>query len=488
HIAILFLHPPVSRAFLPLRGSTPTPLPPPTYESNNMPATTESSATNKVATTTSFVDDYLAGWDDDPFRSPSPEPGAKKKEDNSKKRKEPDTLGIDEEIDLKKPRAPRVKLDEARLLSENGIPKLRKMAPKVRLKGKGHEFSDAARLLSFYQEWLDDLFPKATFLDALAMVEKTGHKTVMKTERMKWIDEGKPKSSIEDEDDLFGGQEPSAPKEPTRVAPIFDKSGAGRATTPGNDDLFGDDIYDATPRAKTTGPSRRIDDVPDDDDLDALMAEAEGNSAPATSMPAFGSIFGGGLAKRPLKPTTDPDDEDMEALLAEAETQRAPSKPVSLFGNGKAKPAARTTGFEDDEDDMDALMAMAEAETQPVPAKPKVILATQTKPTPRRTGFEEDEDEDDMDALMAMAEAEKQTVAAKTDDKVTASRPAGNGIPTKEPTKPVVQDDDDDDLDALMAEAEMSAAPPKPSNKKDGPAAENFDAEEEAMAEMEGLW
>lgn len=310
------------------------------------------------------------------------------------------------------------------------------------------------------------------------MVEKTGHKTVIKTERMKWIDEGKPKSSIEDDDDLFGGREPSPPKEPTRMAPIFDKSGAGRATTPGNDDLFGDDIYNATPRATTTGPSRQVEDVPDEDDLDALMAEAEGGSGPATSIPAFGSIFGGGLAKRPLKATNEPDDEDMEALLAEAEAQSAPQKPGSLFGNGKAKPAARATGFEDDdEDDMDALMAMAEAETQPVPAKPKHA--------PRTTGFEDDDD-DDVDALMAMAEAEK-TVAAKAGDKATASHPAGNGAAAKEPTKPVGQDEDDE-LDALMAEAEMEAAPPKPSTKKDVPPAENFDAEEEAMAEMEGLW
>lgn len=340
------------------------------------------------------------------------------------------------------------------------------------------QFSDAARLLSFYQEWLDDLFPKATFLDALAMVEKTGHKTVIKTERMKWIDEGKPKSSIKDDDDLFGGREPSPPKEPSRVAHIFEKSGAGRAKTPDNDDLFGDDIYGATPRASTTGPSRQVEDVPDEEDLDALMAEAEGSSGPATSIPPFGSIFGGGLAKRPLKATNEPDDEDMEALLAEAEAQSASPKPASLFGNGKAKPAARATGFEDDdEDDMDALMAMAEAEAQPVPTKPK--------PASRTTGFEGDDD-DDLDALMAMAEAEK-TVAAKAGGKATASHPTGNGAPTKEPAKPVAQDDNDE-LDALMAEAEMEAAPPKPSTKKDGPPAENFDAEEEAMAEMEGLW
>jgi hypothetical protein len=86
-----------------------------------------------------FVEDYLAGWDDeDPFASP--EPPSKSNDANGKKRKGTDALGIDEEIDLKKkPRVPRVKLDEGRLLSEKGIPKLRKMAPRLKLKGKGHE-------------------------------------------------------------------------------------------------------------------------------------------------------------------------------------------------------------------------------------------------------------------------------------------------------------------------------------------------------------
>lgn len=92
------------------------------------------------------MNDYLADWDgDDPFRSPSPEPGQKtktsdpKNDKNDKKRKT-DALGIDEEIDVtKKARVPRVKLDETKLLSDKGIPKLRKTAPKLKLKGKGHE-------------------------------------------------------------------------------------------------------------------------------------------------------------------------------------------------------------------------------------------------------------------------------------------------------------------------------------------------------------
>ena len=58
-----------------------------------------------------FVDEYLADWDDDPFRSPSPDPARNDKAAEKKK----DILGIDKELDLKKkPRVPRVKLDENR--------------------------------------------------------------------------------------------------------------------------------------------------------------------------------------------------------------------------------------------------------------------------------------------------------------------------------------------------------------------------------------
>ena len=94
---------------------------------------------SEVQDTRAFINEYLADWDDDnPFRSPSP--AGDKDKTNSKKRKEPDTLGIDKEIDVtKKARVPRVKLDDVRLLSDKGIPKLRKTAPKLKLKGKGHE-------------------------------------------------------------------------------------------------------------------------------------------------------------------------------------------------------------------------------------------------------------------------------------------------------------------------------------------------------------
>ncbi|GJC97019.1 chromosome segregation in meiosis protein 3 [Colletotrichum higginsianum] len=136
------------------------------------------------------LDNYNVDDIDDPFRSPPPEA----KNSTTNKRKKAEALGLDEEVEVvKRARVPRVKLDEARLLSENGIPKLRKRAAKLEFKGKGNEFSDAARLLTFYQLWLDDLFPKAKFLDALAMVEKAGHKKQIALKRMDWINEGKPK-------------------------------------------------------------------------------------------------------------------------------------------------------------------------------------------------------------------------------------------------------------------------------------------------------
>jgi len=49
-------------------------------------------------------------------------------------------LGIDEEIKVRKPRAPVAKLDEERLLSDMGIPRLQRITKdRLRFKGKGHE-------------------------------------------------------------------------------------------------------------------------------------------------------------------------------------------------------------------------------------------------------------------------------------------------------------------------------------------------------------
>jgi replication fork protection complex subunit Csm3/Swi3 len=206
------------------------------------------------------------------------------------------------------------------------------------------QFSDAARLLSFYQLWLDELFPKAKFLDALAMVEKAGHGKSMAVLRKQWIDEGKPRTHMDDgEDELptagAGGEtqrngQAGETEEATRLAPVFEMARTQKAKTPTREtDPFAsdEDIYDATPRRPAAGGGQVIEadlqgnDAPPDDDLEALMAETDIQPAPTSLF--SGSIFGGprpavGTAKeRPNVP--DDDDEDLEALLAEEEAQRS---------------------------------------------------------------------------------------------------------------------------------------------------------------------
>ncbi|KUJ09313.1 Swi3-domain-containing protein [Mollisia scopiformis] len=241
---------------------------------------------------------------------------------------------LDEEVKItRKPQAPRVKLDEDRLLSAAGIPKLRNKAKHhLKFKGKGHEYSDTARLLSFYQLWLDDLFPKARFLDALAMVEKMGHKKRMQMMRMEWINEGKPRP---DNDDLF--DEPTLPprenegrEKTVPLAPIFEKRASERPRTPQPDadvDAEMDDLYDATPKAARTqtqpgslfggagtsifGNAKTVtEDEPLEDDLDTLLAEEEmlqatsGNAQPA-------------LAASKVAEVETAIDDDEEAAMAE---------------------------------------------------------------------------------------------------------------------------------------------------------------------------
>ncbi|KAL5388418.1 hypothetical protein DPSP01_002992 [Paraphaeosphaeria sporulosa] len=111
-------------------------------------------------------------------------------------------LGIDEEIKVVKKREPIPKLDDNRLLSDPGIPKLRRISKeRLKFKGKGHEYGDIARMLNMYQFWLDELYPRAKFADGLAMIEKLGHSKRVQMMRKEWIDEGKPKHNAREDED-----------------------------------------------------------------------------------------------------------------------------------------------------------------------------------------------------------------------------------------------------------------------------------------------
>lgn len=193
------------------------------------------------------------------------------------------------------------------------------------------------------------------------MVEKAGHNKMMQKMRVDWIDEGRPKSNVTadggDDDEPAGEQQESelpALPQADRIAPIFERAASGaRPSTPPLEDLFDDDIYGATPiGARKTGGTTQTGGEPDQDELDALMAEMEQEPS-APTRPSGGapkSIFGDGKPKATEKPTqTEPEDDDLDALMAEAEAEQGPAK-SSVTGATALK--AAPPEFNDEEEAM----------------------------------------------------------------------------------------------------------------------------------------
>ncbi|KAG8626825.1 hypothetical protein KVT40_005770 [Elsinoe batatas] len=180
----------------------------------------------------------------------------------------PETSNLDEEIVITKKRQPIAKLDEERILSAKGIPRLRKIAKKTKFRGKAHEFSDMSRLLNMYQLWLDELYPRAKFADGLAMIEKLGHKKRIQMMRKEWIDEGKPRH--QDSNDT-PPPDNEAPEQDQRMEDNGKSTGSGEASKP----------VEQSPTEQNASASGQYGESsaqaePDEDELDALMAEEQG--------------------------------------------------------------------------------------------------------------------------------------------------------------------------------------------------------------------
>ncbi|KAF2457953.1 replication fork protection component Swi3-domain-containing protein [Lineolata rhizophorae] len=200
-------------------------------------------------------------------------------------------VGIDKEVEVVRKRKQAPKLDAELLLSANGIPKLRRISKeRLRFKGKGHEYSDISRLLNMYQLWLDELYPRAKFLDGITMIEKAGHTKRMQVMRKEWINESKPKAPGEEDmerlEDLVS----------TEVAAENPEAKAEKQQEP----------PEAQTRENEQVPDKSLSPAaggPDDDELDALLAEdaqreaSEQTSTKLDSRPkpaASNSLFGGG--------------------------------------------------------------------------------------------------------------------------------------------------------------------------------------------------
>jgi replication fork protection complex subunit Csm3/Swi3 len=127
--------------------------------------------------------------------------------------------------------------------------------------------------LRTYQLWLDDLYPRAKFADGLVIIEKLGHSKRMQVMRKAWIDESKPKAHVDEveteHDSLPLTVNPGTKAPATQIAHA---NGSHSDSGDPENDLF------SLPRTGGVHLSDRssLDEIggaPDEDELDALLAE-----------------------------------------------------------------------------------------------------------------------------------------------------------------------------------------------------------------------
>jgi replication fork protection complex subunit Csm3/Swi3 len=154
------------------------------------------------------------------------------------------------------------------------------------------QYGDIARMLNMYQLWLDDLYPRAKFADALAIIEKVGHTKRMQIMRRDWIDEGKPRLAAQqdsDDDDMVA--EETAQQSTEGMDGIQSGIGNGPEQQGNVQAPTGDDATEHT-----------IGGDPDEDELDALLAQSEQPTLTKT------------LPTRPVPTQDDPFADEMEAM------------------------------------------------------------------------------------------------------------------------------------------------------------------------------
>lgn len=150
-------------------------------------------------------------------------------------------------------------------------------------------------MLNLYQLWLDDLYPRAKFADALAIVEKVGHTKRMQVDRKAWIDEGKPKHITEQEEDDLDA---SVPDEEHAQDDRETMEGVGS-----NDHPAGT-RHDSEIPIEFRGHTHTAAEEPDEDELDALLAEGVQPGVPAPKA----------LPPLPAPAHDDPFADEMEAM------------------------------------------------------------------------------------------------------------------------------------------------------------------------------
>lgn len=140
------------------------------------------------------------------------------------------------------------------------------------------QFADAARLLNFYQLWLDDLFPRAKFADGLTIIEKLGHTKRMQTMRREWIDEERRKVSHlpETSQDVLETRDLPTRLTADSTAAAVEISREQSSSRPPLDvaDTTDQELFIQDPKGLPRPPAVSQPE-PDDDELDDLLREQD---------------------------------------------------------------------------------------------------------------------------------------------------------------------------------------------------------------------
>jgi len=164
----------------------------------------------------------------------------------------------------------------------------------------------------------------------LQMVEKVGHSKRMQVMRRAWMDGTKP-SQRQGSVERVGDAEMSGALGDLAEGGR-EQGGVGKGDEHGDADLFGE-VPEEGQQARG-GREEDGDDMPEDDELDALMRESGSNTL--LDAPPQQKKQKGPFEEDDDEEDADPDDDDLDALLAEEgveTTQRSSKVNVSAQDN-----------------------------------------------------------------------------------------------------------------------------------------------------------
>ncbi|GAA6012159.1 hypothetical protein JCM11491_001768 [Sporobolomyces phaffii] len=243
---------------------------------------------------------------------------------------------LDAEAGPVKKRKVVAKMDETRLLGPTGFPRLMQDIKRVKIKGKGHETQDLKRILSVYQLWTHQMYPKTNLRDTLTTVEKLCHKRSLQRALKGYKDEYKNGKSSAGQGEFAADPSFEAhDEEETGIFAGLNKKGSQsqqRSDAGGGGPVAGDGGRAAIRDEGDTFDAADLDDLFGEDE-DALMAALE---AEAMAGSGRGHAAGRDPTKKGAETSAtrgaanedydedgqdDPEDDDDEAMAAMREME-----------------------------------------------------------------------------------------------------------------------------------------------------------------------